>query len=103
MDCCITTLDAMKNKEVINICDGRRLGFVVDGQIDITQGKLLSIIVPGECNFLGISKGEDILIPWEYSIGTLKTMDQHRQITGGGSFDDLYTIGKITLIIFTSQ
>lgn len=65
MDCCITTLDAMKNKEVINICDGRRLGFVVDGQIDITQGKLLSIIVPGECNFLGISKGEDILIPWE--------------------------------------
>ena len=65
MDCCITTLDAMKNKEVINICDGRRLGFVVDGQIDITQGKLLSIIVPGECNFLGISRGEDILIPWE--------------------------------------
>ena len=65
MDCCITTLDAMKNKEVINICDGRRLGFVVDGQIDITQGKLLSIIAPGECNFLGISKGEDILIPWE--------------------------------------
>ncbi len=65
MDCCITTLDAMKNKEVINISDGRRLGFVVDGQIDIIQGKLISIIVPGECNFLGISKGEDILIPWE--------------------------------------
>lgn len=65
MDCCITTLDAMKNKEVINVSDGRRLGFVVDGQIDIIQGKLISIIVPGECNFLGISKGEDILIPWE--------------------------------------
>lgn len=65
MSSCITTLDAMKNKEVINICDGRRLGFVVDGQIDVIQGKLLSIIVPGECNFLGISKGDDILIPWE--------------------------------------
>ena len=65
MDSCITTLDAMKNKEVINISDGRRLGFVVDGQLDIIQGKLISIIVPGECNFLGISKGDDILIPWE--------------------------------------
>ncbi len=65
MEYCITTLDAMKNKEVVNISDGRRLGFVVDGQIDIVQGKLISIIVPGECNFLGISKGDDILIPWE--------------------------------------
>ena len=65
MSCCISTLDAMKNKEVIHICDGRRLGYVVDGQIDIVQGKLLSIIVPGECNFLGISRGDDILIPWE--------------------------------------
>ena len=65
MDNCITTLDAMKNKEVVNISDGRRLGFVVDGQIDIVQGKLISIIVPGECNFLGISKGDNILIPWE--------------------------------------
>ncbi len=66
MDSCITTLDALKNKEVVNICDGRRLGFVIDGQLDILQGKLISIIVPGECNFLGISKGDDILIPWEH-------------------------------------
>lgn len=65
MENCITTLDALKDKEVVNICDGRRLGFVVDGQIDIIQGRLISIIVPGECNFLGISKGDDILIPWD--------------------------------------
>ena len=64
MDLCITTLDALKNKEVINICDGRRLGFVIDGQLDISQGRLISIIVPGECNFLGISKGDNIIIPW---------------------------------------
>jgi YlmC/YmxH family sporulation protein len=64
MDLCITTLDALKNKEVINICDGRRLGFVIDGQLDISQGRLISVIVPGECNFLGISKGDNIIIPW---------------------------------------
>lgn len=64
MDLCITTLDALKNKEVINICDGRRLGFVIDGQLDVSQGRLISVIVPGECNFLGISKGDNIIIPW---------------------------------------
>ena len=60
-----TTIDALKDKEVINVCDGKKLGFVCDCQIDICMGRLLAIIVPGECNFLGISKGEDILIPWE--------------------------------------
>ncbi len=65
MDTCILTLDELKNKEVINVCDGHRLGFVIDGQLDAVSGKLISVIVPGECNFLGISKGDDILIPWE--------------------------------------
>ena len=59
MDACILTLDELKNKEVINVCDGHRLGFVIDGQLDVVSGRLISIIVPGECNFLGISKGED--------------------------------------------
>ncbi len=61
----ITTLDALKNKEVINICDGKRLGFVCDGQLDLSCGRMISIIVPGECNFLGFSRGDNILIPWE--------------------------------------
>lgn len=65
MDICILTLDELKNKEVINICDGHRLGFVIDGQLDVISGKIISVIVPGECNFLGISKGDDIIIPWE--------------------------------------
>lgn len=65
MDSCIITLDELKNKEVINICDGQRLGFVIDGQLDPVSGRLISVIVPGECNFLGISKGDDIIIPWE--------------------------------------
>lgn len=60
-----TTLDALKNREVINVCDGKRLGFVCDGQLDLQTGRLISIIVPGECNFLGMSRGDDILIPWE--------------------------------------
>ena len=60
----LITLESLKEREVINVCDGRRLGNVSDAQLDLCSGRLTALIVPGECNFLGISKGDDILIPW---------------------------------------
>ena len=60
----LITLESLKDREVINVCDGRRLGCVSDAQLDLCCGRLTAIIVPGECNFLGISKGDDVLIPW---------------------------------------
>ena len=59
------TLESLKEREVINVCDGRRLGYVCNAQLDLCTGRLTAIIVPGECNFLGISKGDDIIIPWD--------------------------------------
>ncbi len=54
-----------RQKEVINIYDGQRLGFVCDVDIDMTCGKLNSIIVPGSGKILGIfGKSEDYVIPW---------------------------------------
>ena len=35
-----------KHKEVINICDGRRLGFVQDVCADLDTVRITSIIVP---------------------------------------------------------
>ena len=60
----LVLLESLKDREVINVCDGRRLGYVCDAQLDLCSGRLTAIIVPGECNFLGFSKGDDILIPW---------------------------------------
>ena len=61
--CCINDL---RDKEVINIIDGRRLGYVDDIEVDICNGRLVSIIVPG-CGdkWFGLSKGRDIVILWE--------------------------------------
>ena len=59
------TLESLKEREVINVCDGRRLGCVCDARLDLQTGRLTALIVPGECNFLGISKGDDVLIPWD--------------------------------------
>ncbi len=53
-------------KEVINLCDGSRLGYVADVVVDICTGKLIAIIVPGKSGLLGlISKDEECVISWD--------------------------------------
>ena len=55
-----------KHKEVINITDGRRLGYVQDVCADLKTGNIISIIVPGTSKTLSFfSPGNDIVIPWE--------------------------------------
>ena len=49
----------LKQREVINVKDCKRLGFVGDVDFDISTGKMLAIIVPGPgCvwGFLGAGK-----------------------------------------------
>ncbi len=55
-----------KHKEVINITDGRRLGYVQDVTADLESGIITSIIVPGTNSKLSIFSGNnDIVIPWK--------------------------------------
>lgn len=55
-----------KHKEVINIKDGKRLGYVQDVCADLESGTITSIIVPGNNRFLSmISSNNDIVIQWE--------------------------------------
>lgn len=52
-------------KEVICINDGRRLGFVTDVHIEVPEGNVVAIQVPGPCRFFGIAgRHDDFLIPW---------------------------------------
>jgi YlmC/YmxH family sporulation protein len=52
-------------KEVINIHDGARLGFVCDVEIETDTGKLCAIVVPGPGRFWIFSHDEPVVIPWE--------------------------------------
>ena len=55
-----------KHKEVINITDGKRLGFVQDVTADLESGLITSIIVPGNAKLFNVfSKDSDIVIPWQ--------------------------------------
>ena len=52
-------------KEVICVADGRRLGFVCDVQVEVPDGCVRAIIVPGPCRFLGLfGRRDDFVIPW---------------------------------------
>jgi len=55
-----------RQKEVINVSDGRRLGFVSDVEIDLEQGKVEAIILPGVGRLLGFfGKDNEFVIPWD--------------------------------------
>lgn len=54
-----------KHKEVINITDGKRLGYVQDVTADLESGTITSIIVPGSNKPFNIfQSNQDIVIPW---------------------------------------
>lgn len=56
----------LRQKEVINIADGKRLGYVYDIEMDLRDGRVDSIIIPGDSRFLGLfGRGTDYVIPWE--------------------------------------
>lgn len=56
----------LRDKEVINISDGCRFGYVGDVEVDLETGKVKSLIVPGRLRFFGLfGREEDQIFPWE--------------------------------------
>ncbi|GMQ65051.1 MULTISPECIES: YlmC/YmxH family sporulation protein [Vallitalea] len=56
----------MKQKEVINSNDGIRLGFISDIEVDLQEGKLIKLIVPGPAKIFGMfGRGKEYQIPWD--------------------------------------
>lgn len=60
-----TRVTELRCKEVINITDGLRLGFVSDVEVQLPEGKVLALVVPGPCRFFGLfGRKDDFVIPW---------------------------------------
>lgn len=59
--------DKLKNREVINIRDGRSLGYIYDIEVNLESGTIEGIVIPSErgiFKFWG-SKTEDLMIKWD--------------------------------------
>ena len=59
----ITTTD-LCSMEVINLCDGGRLGYPSALELCAEDGRITALIIPRECGFLGLGKTERYRIPW---------------------------------------
>lgn len=62
--CCRIT--ELRCKEVINLADGTRMGYVGDVEVDTVCGRVVSLVIPGRCRFFGLfGREEDYIVPWE--------------------------------------
>ena len=56
----------LRHKDIINSNDGKRLGFIKDFEMDIVEGRITAIILPGENRmFSFFGKGDDLVVGWE--------------------------------------
>lgn len=56
----------VRMKEVINIANGQRMGYIEDFEIDLDNGKIVAMIMPDNGKSLGLfSKPNDIVINWK--------------------------------------
>lgn len=56
----------LKQREVINIVNAERLGYIYDVDIDFESGKIRSVIIPNRRGIFGrFSKRNDYIIPWD--------------------------------------
>ncbi|MBR2483333.1 MAG: YlmC/YmxH family sporulation protein [Oscillospiraceae bacterium] len=63
MDCRVRD---MRLKEVININDGARLGYVSDLEFRLPEGQILGAVVQTPGRFFGLfGRGEEFFIPWD--------------------------------------
>ena len=59
-------LTQLQCKEVICIANGQRLGFIEDVQIEVPEGRVVALTVPGPCGLLGLGMPRhNYCIPWD--------------------------------------
>lgn len=62
---CLHRLSELRQRDVINIVDGRRLGFIDDVEVD-DDGQITALILPGAPRLFGLlGRDRDLVVPWE--------------------------------------
>ena len=61
----ICRMSELRCKEVINVRDGIKLGYVDDVEIDGCSAAVVSVVIFGKSRFFGLfGREEDLVIPW---------------------------------------
>lgn len=57
------TYSELKRKEVVNACDGRKLGSICDLHLS-EDGRIMALVVPASLTIQTLFKPEGVNIPW---------------------------------------
>ena len=60
----IISTEDLRKKEIINLCDGSRLGYACDFEFDKCTAQIVGLVIDKGGGFLGIGGGESIVVPW---------------------------------------
>lgn len=56
----------LREKEVINVRDGTRIGYISDLEVNLEKGTIEAIVLPGPGRILGLfGKNQDYVIRWQ--------------------------------------
>ncbi|MBX5476698.1 MAG: YlmC/YmxH family sporulation protein [Clostridia bacterium] len=56
----------LRVRDVIDVVEGRRLGFVYDLEVDLDAGRVTALVIPGPARFFGLfGRERDLVIPWK--------------------------------------
>ena len=59
-------LGELKIKEVIEVNNGNRFGYVGDVELDPEDGRVLGLIIPGRLRLFGLlGREKPVIIPWQ--------------------------------------
>lgn len=83
-------LSDLRTREVINTLDGKKLGNIIDIDLDIERGRVLAIMLPGQVKGWSVfTKREEIIVPWEKIVRIGKDVILV-ELSGFSDFDGKY-------------
>lgn len=55
----------LRARDVINVLDGKKLGNIIDIDLDLDNGKVVALVLPGRTKGFSIfSRREEVTVPW---------------------------------------
>ena len=61
----LARISDLRLREVINVTDGRRLGYIDDLEIDVATGQVTALILPARARLFHLfPRNEELVIPW---------------------------------------
>lgn len=55
----------LRMREVVNVSNGKKLGLIKDIEIDLENGMIKSVVLPGNGRIMGLfGRNDDVVVPW---------------------------------------